>query len=291
MTVQTLLQAGIAGALTGGLYALMALGLSLTWGMLRVINLAHFAMILLGGYLTFELATNVGIDPLLTIVITAPALFVVGAALQSAFDRFGLTEFNSLLVTFGLLIVVVQLVSNTWSADFQRMTADVNPYATQSIRVGPFAFPMPRLLAFIAALVLVGGAHMWLQRTYPGRALRAFAQDRSIASAFGIDHVRLGALLGGVSGATAAVAGMLVAVDRPLTPSSPFEWFGIVFAVVILGGIGNAVGTLLAGIAVGALAGIVSVAWSPSTAPLVIFSLIIIALLIRPRGMFARGAT
>jgi branched-chain amino acid transport system permease protein len=289
VTLQTVLQAGIAGALTGGLYALMALGLSLTWGLLRVINLTHFAMILVGAYLTFELATRAGIDPLVTVVVTAPALFIAGAALQWAFDRFDLTEFNSLLVTFGLLIVVVQLVSNYWSADFQRMTASVNPYAIQSLRLGPFAFPTPRLLAFIAAVVLVGGVHIWLQRTYPGRALRAFAQDRTIAAAFGIDHVRLGAVLGGVAGATAAVAGMLIAVDRPLTPSSPFEWFGIVFAVVILGGIGNAVGTLLAGIIVGAIAGVVSAAWSPSAAPLVIFSLIIVALLVRPRGLFVRG--
>jgi branched-chain amino acid transport system permease protein len=288
MTVQTILQAGVAGALTGGLYALMALGLTLTWGMLRVINLAHFALILVGGYLTFELATRAGMDPLATMAVTAPLLFLVGAVLQWAFDRFGLTEFNSLLVTFGLLIVVIQLVSNYWSADFQRMSSAVNPYATQSVRLGVLAFPLPRLLAFIAAVILVGGAHLWLTRTYPGRALRAFAQDRPIAAAFGIDHVRLGVLLGGAVGATAAVAGMLVAVDRPLTPSSPFEWFGIVFAVVILGGIGNAVGTLLAGIAVGALAGIVSVAWSPSTAPLVIFSLIIVALLVRPRGLFVR---
>ena len=98
-------------------------------------------------------------------------------------------------------------------------------------------------------------------------------------------------MLGGVAGATAAVAGTLIAVDRPLTPSSPFEWFGIVFAVVILGGIGNAVGTLLAGVVVGALAGVVSAAWSPSAAPLVIFSLIIVALLVRPRGIFSRGGT
>jgi branched-chain amino acid transport system permease protein len=220
--------------------------------------------------------------------VTGPVLFVAGAFIHWAYDRFQLTEFNSLLVSFGLLIVVIQLVSNYWSADFQRMTAEVNPYATQSVRLAGFAFPMPRLLAFIAAVILVAGAHVWLQRTYPGRALRAFAQDRTIAAAFGIDHVRLGLLLGGAAGFSAGIAGMLISVDRALTPSAPFEWVGIVFAVVILGGIGNVVGTLLAGILVGALSGVVSVGWSPSTAPLVIFSLIIVALLVRPRGLFVR---
>lgn len=287
----TILQAAIAGGLAGGLFALMAVGLTLTWGLLRVINLAHFALILVGGYLTFELATNGGMDPLSTLVVTVPLLFIAGAALQWGFDRFGLAEFNSLLVTFGLLIVVIQVVSNLWSADFQRMTAAVNPYATHSLRLGPIALPTPRLLAFAAALGVVVGVHLWLQRTYPGRALRAFAQDRTIAAAFEIDHVRLGVLLGGVAGATAAIAGMLVAVDRPLTPSAPFEWFGIVFAVVILGEIGNVVGTLAAGVIVGALSGVVSAAWSPLAAPLVIFSLIIVSLLVRPRGLFTRGST
>jgi branched-chain amino acid transport system permease protein len=285
----TALQAAIAGGLAGGLFALMAVGLSLTWGMLRVINLVHFGLILVGGYLTLELATSAAIDPILTIVVTVPVLFAAGAALQWAFDRFGLTEFNSLLVSFGLLIIVIQVVANIWSADFQRMSGAVNPYATQSARVGPFAFPMPTLLASGCAVVVVGGAHLWLARTYPGRALRAFAQDRAIAAAFGIDHVRLGVLLGGAAGASAAVAGMLFAVGGSLTPSAPFEWFGIVFAVVILGGIGNALGTLLAGVIVGAMSGLVSAIWSPSTAPLVTFSVIIVVLLVRPRGVFVRG--
>ena len=105
------LQAAIAGALTGGLFAVMAVGLSLTWGMLRVINLAHFGLILLGAYLTFQLATDLAIDPILTLVITVPLLFIAGAAMQYAFDRLALGEFNSLIVSFGLLIIVVQVGS------------------------------------------------------------------------------------------------------------------------------------------------------------------------------------
>jgi len=283
-------QAILSGALIGGMFAVMAVGLSLTWGMLRIINLAHFGMILLGAYLTFQLATSWGIDPLLTLVVTVPLMFVLGALLQWAFDRFGVAELNSLLVSFGILIIVIQTVSNVWSADFQRMTGDVNPYATGSLSLGRLVFPAPTLLAFGTAVVLVGAAHVVLQRTFAGRALRAFEQDRAVASAFGIDHRRLSMLLAGASGATAAVAGMLFALSNALTPSTPFEWFGIVFAVVILGGIGQILGTLVAGVLVGTLSGLVSVLWSPSLAPFVLFSAIILALLFRPQGLFTQGA-
>jgi branched-chain amino acid transport system permease protein len=283
-------QAILSGALIGGMFAVMAVGLSLTWGMLRIINLAHFGMILLGAYLTFQIATSWGIDPLLTLVVTVPLMFVLGALLQWAFDRFGVAELNSLLVSFGILIIVIQTVSNVWSADFQRMTGDVNPYATGSLSLGRLVFPAPTLLAFGTAVVLVGAAHVVLQRTFAGRALRAFEQDRAVASAFGIDHRRLSMLLAGASGATAAVAGMLFALSNALTPSTPFEWFGIVFAVVILGGIGQILGTLVAGVLVGTLSGLVSVLWSPSLAPFVLFSAIILALLFRPQGLFTQGA-
>jgi branched-chain amino acid transport system permease protein len=284
------LQSAVTGALVGGLFALMAIGLSLTWGMLRVINLAHFGLILLGGYLTFQIATVARIDPLLTLVVTVPVLFAAGALIQLAFDRFALSEFNSLIVSFGLLIIIIQLVSNVWSADFQRMDSTVNAYATRSLSVGPLVFPWPTLLAFGFAVALVGGAHAVLTRTYPGRALRAFAEDRQIAAAFGIDHVRLGTLLAGAAGATAAVAGGLYAIGSALIPTAPFEWVGTVFAVVILGGVGNVRGTLAAGLIVGAVSGVVSVLWSPSTAPLVIFTAVIVALLVRPEGIFARRA-
>ena len=267
----------------------MAIGLSLSWSMLRIINLAHFGMILLGAYLTFQLATTASVDPLLTLAVTVPVLFVAGALVQLAFERFGLSETNSLIVSFGLLIIIVQVTSNVWSADFQRMDAAINPYATRSLAVGPFAFPMPTLLAFAFAVGIMGATHLLLTRTYPGRALRAFSQDRAIASAFGIDHVRLGTLLAGAAGATAAVAGTLYAIGSAVIPTAPFEWVGIVFAVVILGGIGSPLGTLAAGLVLGALSGIVSVVISPAAAPLVIFSVVVVALLVRPNGVFARS--
>jgi branched-chain amino acid transport system permease protein len=283
------LQAALTGMLLGGLHALMAAGLSLSWGMLRIINLTHFGLILAGAYLTFQIASSWHIDPILTLVVTVPVLFAVGAALQWAFDRLAVTELNSLLLSFGLLVIMVQAVSNVWTADFQQMATDVNPYATGSLSVGRLVFPSTTLIAFALSVVLIGAGHQALQRTFIGRALRAFAMDRTVAAAFGIDHRRISILLAGIAGGSAAVAGTLFALANSLTPATAFEWFGIVFAVVILGGIGNIVGTLLAGLLVGALSSLASVIHSPASEPFVIFSLIVVALLVRPQGLFARA--
>ena len=282
----TIAQAALTGALIGGLYALMATGLSVTWGVLRVINLAHFAMILLGAYLTYQLATSTGLDPILTVLITGPMLFVVGAAVQWAYDRLHVAEFTSLLVSFGLLIIAIQAVTLVWSADFLRMPGDVNPYATESWTVGRFVFPVTTVLAFGLALVLVAALHLVLRRTFAGRGMRAIAQDRAVAAAFGVDHQRLSLVLGGVAGASAAAAGMVFALTNALSPTAAYEWFGIVFAVVILGGIGQVVGTFAAGVAVGVVSAVVSAAWSPATAPIVLFSAIVLALVLRPQGLF-----
>jgi branched-chain amino acid transport system permease protein len=285
------LQATLSGILVGGLYALMALGLSLTWGMLKVINLAHFGLILLSAYLTYAFAADFGLDPLLSVVVTAPVMFLLGGALQWAFQRFRVAEFNSLLVSFGVLIMLVQAISNVWTADFRRLGADLNPYGTGAISIGPLVFPLPTLLAFATAVALVVAVHLALERTFAGRAVRAFSEDPPIAAAFGIDHRRIGVLLAGAAGATAALAGSLFAIGGSMTPSTALEWVGIVFAVVILGGIGNVVGTLAAGALVGIVAGLVTVLWSPSAAPMVVFSLVVLALLFRPRGLFPRGGT
>jgi branched-chain amino acid transport system permease protein len=282
------LQVALSGLLVGGLFALMAVGLSLTWGLLRVINLAHFAMILLSGYLTYELATSLRIDPLLTLLVTAPLMFLVGAAIQWGFQVRRVSEFNTLLVSFGLFIVTIQAITNQWSADFRRLGPDVNPYATQSVALGPLVFPTPTLIAFAFAVVIVVAGYLTLERTYPGRALRAFAEDPAIAASFGIDHGRLSMVLAGLAGVTAATAGMLFAVDATLTPTVAFEWIGVVFAIVIIGGVGNVVGTLVAGSLVMIVASVVSVAWSPSAAPFVVFAAIVAALLFRPYGLFSR---
>jgi branched-chain amino acid transport system permease protein len=286
--VNTYVQAGVSGVMIGGLYAVMALGLSLTWGLLRIINLAHFALILLGAYVTYELTTSTGADPLLAALVLVPSMFVLGVAIQWVIERFQVDEFNSLLLSFGLFIIAIRLISNIWSADFRQIEADENPYASRAFFVADIAFPVPQLMALGAALVFAVAAFVVLRRTYFGKALRALAYDREMAAAFGVNPRRIGMLAAGLASAMAGVAGVLIGVNQAIFPQLAFEWVGLIFAVVILGGIGNLLGAVGAGILIGLVAGLVGVAWTPQGAPLVVFLLLILALLFRPNGLFGR---
>ena len=286
--MNTYLQAGVSGVMIGGLYAVMALGLSLTWGLLKVINLAHFALILLGAYVTYQLTTSTGADPLLATLILVPAMFVLGVGVQWLIERFEVDEFNSLLLSFGLFIIAIRLINNIWSADFRQIEAAENPYASRALFVADIAFPVPQLMALGAALAFAVATFLVLRRTYFGKALRALAYDREMAAAFGVNPRRIGMLAAGMASAMAAVAGVLIGINQAVFPQLAFEWVGLIFAVVILGGIGNLLGAVGAGILIGLVAGLVGVAWTPQGAPLVVFLLLILALLFRPNGLFGR---
>jgi branched-chain amino acid transport system permease protein len=289
--MNTYVQAGVSGVMIGGLYAVMALGLSLTWGLLRVINLAHFALILLGAYVTYQLATSTGADPLLAAFILVPSMFVLGVATQWVIERFQVDEFNSLLLSFGLFIIAIRLIDIVWSADFRQIAREDNPYASRALFLGDIAFPVPQLLAISAALAFAVATFVILRATYFGKALRALAYDREIAAAFGVNPRRIGMLAAGLAAAMAGVAGVLIGINQAVFPQLAFEWVGLIFAVVILGGIGNLLGAVGAGILIGFVAGIVGVWWTPQGAPLVVFLLLILALLFRPNGLFGRLGT
>src|SRR5690606_27571522 len=178
------------------------------------------------------------------------------------------------------------VAQNIWTADHRELPREVNPFVTGSLSLGPVVLPYDRLVCIGLAVLLLGGGHLALQRTFVGRGMRAFAEDRTVAASFGIDHRRLSVLLGGAAGASAGIAGMAFMLGNFIQPSHAYEWFGIVFAVVILGGLGNLLGTLLAGISVGAVSGLVALLWSQAAAPIALFAAIIIALVLRPEGVF-----
>ncbi|HLT97737.1 MAG TPA: branched-chain amino acid ABC transporter permease [Acidimicrobiia bacterium] len=283
-------QAVVSGILSGGLYAMMSLGMSLSWGVLKIINLAHFSFILFSGYITYQLAFSYGWDPFLAIVVCVPLFALVGMALQWLFDRVRVSEFESLLLTFGIFIIFESLISTVWTADFRRMDTVQNPYQSQSVWVGDVALPVPQLAAFVVAVVIAFGTRYLLDRTDFGRAVRALSQDRAVARAFGVDPHRVAMRLAGLAAAFAALAGVFIAMSRALFPGLAVEWFGIVFSVVILGGLGSTLGTLIAAVIIGLVGGVATVLGGPPMAPLAIFLVLIATLLFRPQGILGRSS-
>jgi branched-chain amino acid transport system permease protein len=280
MPSMTLLgQAVVSGLLAGGLYALLALGLSLSWGLLRLVNLTHFALALLGAYLTYQLGHAFHWPPWLAAAAIVPGFFALGLALHVVFTRFRVREFTSLLVTFGLAVILESIIQYFWTADYRRYET---PWASRSIRVGPMFLPLLELLACLTAAGLAFATWGWLRFTYIGKALRAAAEDAPIAGAFGVPHRRHAFVLSGVSAAYAGIAGTFIALISTLAPAQIWAWLGVVFAVVIIGGLGNPVGALFAGLLIGVSESVTMAVAAPAWAPLVSFSILIAILVLRP---------
>ena len=275
-----LAQSVLSGIFIGSLYGLLGLGLSLSWGLLRQINLAHFALAFLAAYLCYQLSTVAKVDPLLTLVLIVPAFFALGVAMQWLFARFEITPFNSLLVTFGLTVIIESLIQSIWTADFRRLEST---YGNAKFKLGFLYVPAPELLTLVLALFLSLAIWAVLRHTDLGKALRAAAEDGPIATAFGVNRQALALLLSGVCTALAAVAGVCIALSYTLAPAQIYGWIGVVVAAVMMGGLGRPLGPLVAGIVIGVSEAVTMALTSPSWAPLVSFSLLILVLLIRPR--------
>jgi branched-chain amino acid transport system permease protein len=271
-------QSVLSGIFLGALYGLLGLGLTLSWGLLRQINLAHFALVFLGAYLSFQLAGS-GMDPLVTLAIVAPAFFVLGVLLQMLLARFAVKPLNTLLVTFGFMVMIESLIQWIWTADFRRLETH---YGNVRWKVGELYVPFPELLTLLVAAALACGIWALLRYTTLGRAIRAAAEDGPVAAAFGVNEKALALVLAGVCAALAAVAGVLLALSHTLAPAQIYAWIGVVFAVVIIGGLGNPLGPLVAGILIGVSEAITMTLTAPAWAPLVSFTLLLAILLLKP---------
>lgn len=271
-------QAILSGVFVGALYGLLGLGLSLSWGMLKLINLAHFALAFLGAYLTYQLSTTGGIDPLLTLALVAPGFFVIGVAMHWVFARFKVSPFNSLLVTFGLTVMLESLIQYIWTADFRRLESH---YAEVRWKIGGLFVPLPELLTLLLAIGFSLAMWALLRFTDLGKAVRAAAEDGPIAAAFGVNDRALALVLSGLSASFAGVAGVCLALTFTLAPAQIYAWVGVVFAAVMIGGLGNPLGPLIAGIVIGVSEAVTMTLTAPAWAPLVSFSLLILVLLVR----------
>ena len=277
-SLSLLSQSILSGIFVGALYGLMGLGLSLSWGLLRLINLAHFAFAFLAAYLCYQLST-MGMDPLLTMVVIVPAFFALGAGLHWVMVRFQVTPFNSLLLTFGLTGIAESVIQSIWTADFRKLESS---YAEQKFKLAGLFVPVPELITLVLAVGLSFAVWALLRYTDLGRAMRAAAQDAPVAAAFGVNQKALGLALAGTCAALASVAGVCLALSFTLAPSQMYAWVGVVFAAVMLGGLGRAVGPVVAGSVIGNSEAITMAVTAPSWAPIVSFTLLIVILVLRP---------
>ncbi|MDP3821644.1 MAG: branched-chain amino acid ABC transporter permease [Burkholderiales bacterium] len=277
-SISLLSQSILSGVFVGALYGLMGLGLSLSWGLLKLINLAHFAFAFLAAYICYQMASK-GVDPLLTLGVIVPAFFAVGAGLHWVMARFKVSPFNSLLLTFGLTGIVEAIIQTIWTADFRKLESS---YGEHKFKVAGLYMPVPELITLVLAVAISLAVWAVLRYTDLGRAMRAAAEDAPIASAFGVNQKRNALLLAGTCSALASIAGVCLALSFTLAPSQMYAWIGVVFAAVMLGGLGRALGPLIAGTVIGVSEAITMAVTAPSWAPIVSFTLLIFILVLRP---------
>jgi branched-chain amino acid transport system permease protein len=285
-----LLQAIVDGVLTGGVYALMAAGLTLIFGVMDIINIAQGAMVVLGAYLSYELSTHLGIGLLPGLLITVPAMFALGVAVEFLFmrrlreqDRTGM----SILVTFAVAILIEGVLSAIYGVDYVQLHAS---YVNQSVYVLGFYLPYIYLIGFGLAVALLVALYWMLYRTKFGRAVRASLQNRTAADLIGINVNRTRTLSVGVGVAVTAVGGMVFGATNAFNPNSGYDLISRLLAIVILGGMGSIGGAMAAAILLLVVNDVVAVAWSPTWAPLVFFAALVIVLSVRPQGLFGSAA-
>ena len=275
-------QVVISGLLAGSLYAMVALGLGLVFGVMRVLNVAHGPLLMLGAYTTFGLFQWLGLNPYLSLLVSMPALFVVGVVLQGLLVRqvVDAPELSSLLLTFGVSIALVNLAQLAFTSDVRSVE-----YLTGSFILGPFAFSKSRVIACAFALVITAGAFVFLNQTRLGKAIRAVSQSREVAQVCGINVQRIHLITFGIASALAAAGGTLVAVMVAIQPEMGQVYTFKSFLVIVLGGAGNYPGALLGGLLLGLIEQLASLFITTQVNEAVAYVLLVLVLLVRPTGL------
>ena len=290
MSGTALLQAIVDGILTGGVYALMAAGLTLIFGVMDIINIAQGVMVVLGAYLSYSISTHLGIGLIPGLLITMPAMFLLGVALEFFFmrrlrdqDRTGM----SILITFAVAILIEGVLSAIYGVDYVQLHAS---YVDQSVYLLGFYLPYIYLIGFGLAIALMVALYWMLYRTKFGRAVRASLQNRTAADLIGINVNRTRTISVGIGVAVTAVGGMVFGATNAFNPNSGYDLISRLLAIVILGGLGSIGGAMAAAILLLVINDVVAVAWSPTWAPLVFFAALVLVLSIRPQGLFGSSA-
>ena len=290
MGLELFLNAVVAGILLGGFYAAVALGLSITFGQLDIVNIAHPAFVIIGSYTAFIMNEHFGLDPLLIGVLFTPVFFIFGMGLYRfyyvSFERTGQESLSGLAFFFGIMFIIEVILILAYGVDYRLVEAD---YIGETIHFGFISIPFRMLVPFLAAAGMTGAVYLYLSKTFTGRAILAVAQDRLALQLMGADPVKIKQIALGIAIATTAIAGALLIIIGPVEPSVGRLYIGRVFAIVILGGMGSISGTITAALMIGIVESIVATFYGPSWAPAVGFSILLLTLAFRPQGLFGRA--
>ena len=280
----------VAGVLLGGFYAAVALGLSIVFGRLDIVNIAHPAFVIIGSYVAFIMNERYMLDPILSSLIFLPVFFLLGVGMYRlyyvCFERTGQESLSGLAYFFGIMFIIEVLLILYYGVDYRNVQA---PYIGETLFLGFLGLPYRMLVPFIVAAILTGLVYLYLSKTFLGRAILAVSQDRLALQLMGADPVKVKQWAFGIGIATAAVAGALLIIIQPIEPSVGRLYIGRVFAIVILGGMGSISGTFFAALIIGIAESLVATFIGPSWAPAVAFGLLLVTLAVRPQGLFGRA--
>jgi branched-chain amino acid transport system permease protein len=284
-----LINAIAAGLLLGGFYAAVTAGVSISFGMLDIVNIAHPGFVILGSYLAYFININFGVDPILVSILMLPVFYALGALVYQvyylSFEKRGQESLRGLAFFFGLLFVTEVSLILVFGVDYRYVEA---AYIGPSIHIGLVDLPLRMLVPCVAALTLFGAIELFITRTFTGRAIMAVSQDQLALQLMAADPIRIKRIAFGLSIAIAAVAGALLIIIQPVEPSVGREYIGRIFAICVLGGLGSMPGTLIAAMLLGIVESLTATFYGPSWAPAVSFGFLLLTLAFRPAGLLGR---
>jgi branched-chain amino acid transport system permease protein len=281
------MQSVISGILVGGVYALIGIGLTIIFGVMRIINFAQGELLMLGMYATWIVFSWLGIDPFLSIVITAPLLFLWGAFLQKTIINRVLNALpqNQILLTIGLGLIMSNSIMLAFTSDYRILTTS---YSSSSFSLGGISISQPLLYAFLITAAITGALYWFLLKTDTGQAIRATAQDRDAAQLMGINVKAMSVLAFGLGSALAGVAGALISPTYYIFPQVGSAFTLKAFVIVVLGGMGSVIGATLGGLIIGVTESLSAVYIASGLKELVTFVLFLGLLLFKPSGLLGK---
>ena len=284
-----LINAIVSGILIGAFYAAVTCGVTLSFGILDIVNIAHPAFIILGSYVVYFINTALGLDPILTAIVVTPAFYLLGAAIYQvyyvSFEKRGQESMRGLAFFFGLLFITEVMLILCFGVDYRYVQA---PYIGPTWHFGSLDIPLRIMVPALVSLLMIAVLQLVLTRSFVGRAIMAVAQDQLALKLMAVDPIRIKRIAFGISIATASLAGAFLIIIQPVEPSVGRDYIGRIFAICVLGGMGSLPGAVIAAMLIGIVESLTSTFYGPSWAPAVSFGFLLLTLAVRPAGLLGR---